>query len=230
MDLQNIQRRLRKPTRFFYMGFLIALSAIRCAPFRSTRGTDGHRIFKVYTRAHEWFIYWVLWGLFGTAAAYHVHSFIIYLQANGLNLYSTVNVIFVLAYSIGFFYSLCFALNGREAAVLLNTAIGFQRSEILRGIAWDMDFVIQSFAVQFFPMVAMVILVSSTIIPWLYPDAPWLLCKVEGTRSFSIFARVAIITITETVNISMPVFLCLGAPSLFLVGFTTLKLSMKRLR
>ena len=230
MNLQNMQRRLRKPTRFFFMTFLVTLSILRCAPFLFTKGKNGQRIFKVYTKTYQWLIYWLIWGMFAIATVYHMQSFIIYFKTNGLTLFSTINVIFIVVYGCGFLYSLCFAFNGKEAAVLYNTATGLQRSEILRGIAWDMDFIIQSFAVQILPVVVSVTLISSMILPWLYPDAPWLLCKAGTIAPLPIYARVAVITAAEVINISVPLFLCLGAPSLFLVGFTVLKLAMKRLR
>ena len=119
-----------------------------------------------------------------------------------------------------------------EAIALFNSSSGSQRRGLLAEIKWERDAFLNFITVQLCPLSISTQIGCCLVLPWLYPEAPWMLISHLQwlLKHFPLVFRVLAIILIEFLNITLPSYICLSNVSVFMVGFTVIKVALRRLR
>ena len=204
----------------------------RLVPFKPVQKEDSTTEYQLFTRTLEWIVYYTVEVVMIFLTFVHVYSCAEYVLTNGMNARCALCIIYALAYFLSTIFSLSNVFYGRNACLLLNTVQTSQSSELFKDLSWESDEILQLFAIQIFPLVGIMSLLSGFVFPVLYPDGPWLLLpKIPFVPEVPTILLYMLINPTlEFLNLLAP-NLCIVANSyILMIGYTVMKLSLRRLR
>ena len=230
--MTGFRKKFKKLTKLYFETIFLIAGGCKLAPFHVIRtGTDSYRSYKLHQKPYQKALVCAAeCGLLGLTF-YHLLSFKAYVSQNGLDMRSTIYVTYVLAYTVASLFSITGTLHGADAVVLLNSIQGSRKSDPFSGDSWDSDFFLQLFTLQMIQLCGSISVASGFLLPWLYPNGPWMLThRVPWFRSLPLHVRVPSTCAIEFVNFFIPVISCLGNAQVFMIAFTCIKLSLQRLR
>ena len=206
-------------------------NGFKFVPYKAAPNSSSYRSYTLYTKIHQWVPLCITQFILTLLTLMHLYSFTVYVSENGINLYSTIYVTYVLIYPTSLAQTVGGTLQRSEAIAVLNSVQSSGKSVLFKDVKWDTDIVLQLFALQLFPLNASCCLASGFLLPWLYPDAPWLLTKgLPGVGSLPLAGRIVVTCFVEFYNLFLPAVSCMTHCQVFLIGFTSVKAALKTLR
>ena len=207
-------------------------SVFKFVPFNVVSNNSGsYCSYVIFTKVYEWVPLCITELILTLLTFLHVYSFTLYAFENGINQYSTIYVTYVLIYPISLVQAVGGTLQRSEVVAVLNSVQSSEKSVLFKDVKWDKEMLLQFAMMQLLPLNIACCLASGFLLPWLYPDAPWLLTRmIPGMRSLPLAARIVVTCFVEFYNLFLPATSCLTHAQVFLIGLTSVQAALKTLR
>ena len=231
VNLHGYRKKLEKLTKAYFETIFYIAGLCKVVPFHAVKDSSAYKRFRLFDKVYQKGLVYAAESLLICLTFFHLCSFKTYVSQNGIDLRSTIHVNFVMVYVTSFLFSVTGTLRGREGVILLNSVRDSRKSELFSGCSWESDAFLQFFTLQIIPLSGAVCLGSGIVLPWLYPDGPWLLTpNIPGFQSLPPFLQIPVVAITEVLNMYTPSLFCLANVKIFMIGFTCIKLLQQKLR
>ena len=231
INLDGYRKKLEKLAKAYFETYFLVAGLCKVIPFCPLSGPTPYKRHKLFDRRYQKCLVCTAECLLIFLTLFHIYTFKTYVSQNGVDLQSTIYVTYVMVYITALLFSITGTLHGREAVTLLNAVGDSRESELFSGRSWESDLFLQFFTLQIIPLSGCVCFGSGLVLPWLYPDGPWMLMpKIPGFQSLPGWVRIPSTCVTELVNIFLPSISCLGTGKVFMIGLACIKILLQQLR
>ena len=231
VNMDHYRRKLEKITRGYFETCFLVASLCKLIPFYPAHGSTPYKRYKPFTKTYQNGLIYAVECLLVLLTILHLYSFKAYVSQHGVDLRSTIHVIYIMVYVTAFLFSVTGVLHGMQAVVLLNAIADCKESELFSGTLWESDAFLQFSTLQIIPVCLCEWLGSGFIFPWLYPDGPWMLTpRIPGFSYLPAGVRVPTMCLIEGFNSLLPNILLLANLQVFFIGFTSIKMLLRQIR
>ena len=231
VNMDHYRRKLEKITRGYFETCFLVASLCKLIPFYPAHGSTPYKRYRPFTKTYQNGLVYAVECLLAFLTLLHLYSFKAYVSQHGVDLRSTIHVIYIMVYVSALLFSVTGVLHGMQAVALLNAIPECEESELVSGSSWESDAFLQFYTLQIIPLCLCEWLGSGFVLPWIYPDGPWMLTpQIPGFSYLPSWVWIPAVCALEGFNILFPIIFLLTNAQVFFIGFTSIKMMLRQIR